>query len=205
MIIIIDGYNFLKQIFYYSKSKIKGDIDKVRSLFIKNLSFYKQKKGHEIIVVFDGGSFSKANREIHDGVVTIFSGYKESADEWIVDFIERNKGKEFLLVTNDRKLIDSAKVFDADSIDVFSFHNLVISNIEEKRFNNSKITNVQKYSYEDEEPESENNWNYMDFLIAQSDLGNYSKDDNDINKDLKSKSFKPSKEEKKIIKKIKKL
>lgn len=209
MIIIVDGYNLLKQVFYYSPAKIKGDIDKIRSRLINNLALYKQKKGHEVIVVFDGGSTSKATREISNGIVTIFSGYKKSADEWILEYIEKHSPGEFLLVTNDRKLIDLAKKFGSDSLDVFSFHQIVLSSIGEmeqkEMLKKSNISNVQKYSYEDD-LEAENKWNVLDFLIAQSDVSKYSKDD--LEKELvseKDKSHQPTKEEKRIFKKIKKL
>ena len=108
MIVIIDGYNLLKQVFY----KVKGKLDAQRKHFIKQLGHYKSKKGDgikEIIVVFDGGHFRHATREIHSGIVVVFSGQKSSADQWIAEYVEKHKGKEFLLVSKDRELISKCK------------------------------------------------------------------------------------------------
>lgn len=203
MIIVIDGYNLLKQIFPLSNSAVKNDIEKVRTQFIQKLSSYRDKKDHEIILVFDGGSLPRATREIIMGIVVIFSGYKTSADEWILDFFERKQPNEFLLVSNDRKLIDSSKKFGADSIDVFSFYKLLISSIGQPVLANVKSqtsSTVKKFSDEDEKE-----WSAYDYLIAQSDVKSYHKDDLDDAKAPRKSSSAASKKEKSIVRKIKKL
>ena len=63
MIIIIDGYNLLKQVF----PRVKRKLDKQRKKFISQLGYYKKQKLEtikDIIVVFDGGFFNHATREI---------------------------------------------------------------------------------------------------------------------------------------------
>ena len=73
MIILIDGYNLLKQVFPH----IRGKLDAQRKFFVQQLGFYKHKKAKDIkdiIVVFDGGQLSHATREVWDGIVVIFSG-----------------------------------------------------------------------------------------------------------------------------------
>lgn len=105
MIIVIDGYNVLKQIF----PGVKGTFEKQRNQFIRQLGYYKHKKAKdikEIIVVFDAGQFCHATREVKHGIVVVYSGQASNADSWIVDFTERKKGEEILIITMDRKLID---------------------------------------------------------------------------------------------------
>ena len=117
MIVIIDGYNLLKQIF----PGVKHTLDKQRTAFIQQLAYYKSKKPQisEIIVVFDAGPSNHATRTVKSGIVVIFSGVKSSADNWILHFVERNKGKELLVVTLDRALKEACHTFHADTLDVY--------------------------------------------------------------------------------------
>ncbi|KKQ49769.1 MAG: hypothetical protein US69_C0002G0044 [candidate division TM6 bacterium GW2011_GWF2_38_10] len=108
MILLIDGYNVLKLIYPH----IKGPLEKQRNLFIQELGLYNKKKDSklkEIIIVFDGGLFNHATREIKHSITVIFSGKKQSADDWIIDFVQRKKQEEITLVTMDRKLIELCK------------------------------------------------------------------------------------------------
>ncbi len=127
MIIIIDGYNLLKQIF----PGAKRTLDKQRTAFIQQLAYYKSKKPQisEIIVVFDAGPSTHATREIKSGVVVVYSGVKSSADAWILLFVERNKGKELLVVTLDRALREACHTFHADTLDVYEFYKMLQHNL----------------------------------------------------------------------------
>jgi predicted RNA-binding protein with PIN domain len=128
MILIIDAYNLLKQIF----PGVKNTLDKQKTAFIKQLAYYKVKKGDnisQIIVVFDAGPSNHATREIKSGIVVVYSGVRSSADNWILNFVERNKGQEILAVTSDRELRESCKKLNADSICVYEFYNILQQNI----------------------------------------------------------------------------
>ena len=74
MILVIDGYNLLKQIF----PGIKESLEKQRLQFIRQLSYYKSKKTDikDIVVVFDAGPSSHATREVRSGIVVVYSGQK---------------------------------------------------------------------------------------------------------------------------------
>ena len=121
MIILIDGYNLLRNIFH----KEKGKLTKQREELVKQLSHYKKKKKHEVVIVFDGGLFNHASREIRGGVVVIFSGQRSIADDWIYDFSERNKEKEIMLVSEDRSLVDKCRRFGVDGLKTHDFYNLL--------------------------------------------------------------------------------
>src|SRR3954462_6694624 len=102
MIILIDGYNLLKSIFPDQKDHLA----KKRDQLIKQLSHYKKQrpKISTIVIVFDGGLFTHGSREVHSDIVVIFSGQRNTADSWIIKFVDKHKDQERLVVSNDRKL-----------------------------------------------------------------------------------------------------
>ena len=124
MIIVIDGYNLLKAIF----PRVKGKLDKQRDQLIRQLGFYKKQKSDTskgIVLVFDGGRISRATREVRAGVVVIFSGQKMSADDWIIDYVERNQDKELMLVTRDRGLIAQCRKHNVEVLKVMDFYHIM--------------------------------------------------------------------------------
>lgn len=208
MILIIDGYNLLKQLF----PKKKDLLDKQRKQLVKQLAFYKSKKNNikEIILVFDGGLDKHATREISNGIVIIFSGQKNSADEWIENHIKKNKEKEFLLVTMDRELIKNCHKYGCDAIDGPDFYKILqetlLDKIEEK---SKQSNNIKKYNInnENEQPLSQIDNIGLDLLMEQASMNIQEKDDNIYQNKTsrKSPAKKPSKKEKKILKKLRKL
>ena len=105
MILLVDGYNFIKGIFPFRK----GCLEECRQQLIRLLSQYRilrAKRIKEIIAVFDGGLFQRATREVHRGIVVLFAGRSRSADDWIVEYAESHKGYQTLVVSNDRQRFD---------------------------------------------------------------------------------------------------
>ncbi len=192
MIIIIDGYNFLKALF----PKIKDKLTHQREQLIKSLALYREKKEHEIVVVFDGGFSDKASREVHRGVVVVFAGQKRSADDWIVDYVKRNFGKEMMLISGDRGLAGRCRRFNIDVLEVHDFAKLLESVLLE-----SIETSLSKKDDDISEIDSE----ALDVLMEQSGVNSYEKDDNYEDRAKKGKSYTRSKEEKRIWNKIKKM
>ena len=120
MIIIVDGYNLLKQL----HPKSKENLEYHKKVLLRELGVYKKIKGDaikDIIVVFDGGSLHHANREVHHGIVMLESGYKRSADDWIIEYVDRYKTEEILVVSMDRALCLACEQHKAFSMDVFDF------------------------------------------------------------------------------------
>ena len=112
MLIIIDGYNVLKQ------TQADDITEKQRSAFINKIAKYINKKGHKAIIIFDGGHFGWATKEKIRGVSIMYSGYKQTADECIKQFITEHRNKNLLLVSSDRQLnhwADEAEVTSLDS------------------------------------------------------------------------------------------
>lgn len=215
MILLIDGYNLLKQVFCH----VKGKLDKQRKQLVKELGFYKHKKEDikDIIVVFDGGLFNHATREIKHGVVVIFAGQKQSADDWILHHIEKNKNREFLLVSMDRELKQKAGKFGVDSINVFDFYKLLQSCLQddvEKLFTPVGDGELKKHSHDKvdifENCEQKVDTEALDLLMEEASLNypgfekkeNYQNDDS---LERKGSSKTVSKKEKHYRAKIKKL
>lgn len=206
MIIVIDGYNVLRQVFPGNRRQL----DKKRTQFIRELGHYHAKKGQEIVVVFDGGHVSHAMREVRKGVVIVFSGYKSTADEWITDYMKRNKHKELLLVTRDRELIEQCEKYGADAIAGQDFYFLMqdelLQEIESELFQRKKTQIVCKYEREEEEVVSDITSEALDLLMAQAEVCGDKKDDICTKeRPKKGKSHLLSKKKRKILRKINKL
>ena len=212
MIILIDGYNLLRQIF----NKVRGKLDKQRQQLVKELGFYKNKKEiKDIIVVFDGGLFNHATREIRNGITVIFSGQKQTADDWILDHVEKYKNNEYLLVSLDRDLKQKAADFGVDSIDVFDFYKILQNCLQEDAeqcfVKNEMQGELLKYEKDMEglfgDFESKVNSRALDLLMEEASLNNFDFEKKDffLEKNKKGKEKTLSKKEKKYYKKIKKL
>lgn len=127
MIIVIDGYNVLKQLVTTHFSN-----DKERASFIARLSAYVAHKHHQVVVVFDGGPYEWPYSAYNAGVQVVYSGAHHSADEYICDYIERNKHSEMVLVSSDRMLNSFASTAGVPSIDSHSFYALLMQALHEK-------------------------------------------------------------------------
>ena len=118
MIIIVDAYNLLHAMPSYKKTLT--DAERVR--FIKQLGAYGKRKGHKMIVVFDGGQFEWPNKEKSYSVYVVYSGVNESADDYIKEYLERYRAQDLLLVSSDSELARCADRFSIPSIDSVAFY-----------------------------------------------------------------------------------
>lgn len=227
MIIVIDGYNLLKQIFPH----VKGRIDKERNAFIRQLGYYKSRKPKdikELIVVFDAGPFGHATREVHEGVVVMFSGQKSSADDWIIEYAETHKNEDLLIVTMDRKIIQACEKSGATTLGSIDFYGIMQSFLLDQAAQELStpelstrelstrdvmpetkiISQVEKY--EREEDEFSNNkidQKALDLLMEQSSFLVSKQDDVDLESGAgrKGASSKLSKKDRQLLSKVKKL
>lgn len=120
MIIVIDGYNVLKGAFYPNKIT-----DNERGDFIIRMNKYARIKMHTTVVVFDGGNTPHPERESHDQVSVVYSGYNQTADDYIKEFVEGHKQHEMVLVSTDRELCHFANKRAIVTIDSEDFYALV--------------------------------------------------------------------------------
>lgn len=194
MIIVIDGYNVLKQALH--KVEIS---DNAKATFIKQLGIYGKKKGHAMLVVFDGGSTDRADKDRVHGVTIIHSGFGESADDWIKKYMQQHKGHDLLLVSTDRELCASVRRFGIVCIDALDFYKLLQEGCVSQ--NESHITRGALVKTADLQISS------LDEIMVQGSRIVHAKMDDIMTKktDRKSVAHTVSKKEREILKKLKKL
>jgi len=120
VVIVIDGYNVLKQVDPSSSGN-----DRKRGAFVAQLGAYAAKRKHYLVVVFDGGPYDRAYREHQDGIEVVYSGAAHTADEYICNYMTRRQNVELLLVSSDHELCMYADRLDFVSIDSCYFYRIV--------------------------------------------------------------------------------
>lgn len=144
MIIIVDAYNLLRAIPPYKKTIT----DQERTQFIAQLGAYGRRKGHKIIIVFDGGPHEWPFKENRKNVQIVYSGLHESADDYIKEFIEAQHAQDLLLVSSDRELNSFAERNNVPSIDVAHFYQLVRQELQAKVVETKKAEVIVKIEHD---------------------------------------------------------
>ena len=105
---VVDGYNLLFQGAYKSE---RLSLEEARTMLIHSLDQAAQKLSIHITVVFDAPFQSDDLRRGHfNALEIIFTSKGQSADEYIVEYVHRRKGKEKLvIVTSDKGLARRVK------------------------------------------------------------------------------------------------
>lgn len=99
MILLIDGYNLLKNMMTPAKVS-----EEERKKFLEILGSYARKKHHTMVIVFDGGPYDWPHKERFMNMLVIYSGYKQSADDFIMHYIDDHKTKDMLLISSDHEI-----------------------------------------------------------------------------------------------------
>jgi predicted RNA-binding protein with PIN domain len=162
MIIIVDGYNLLKQLYPNSKENLENH----KKNLVRQLGIYRKIKKEsikDIIVVYDGGGFAHALRSVHHGVAVLESGYKQSADDWIIEYAQRYKNSDVTIVTMDRALYTACAQFGSCSMSVFDFMRAVNLIIQE-----NNTTTIEAYEPVDTVVKFEDPNMQTDFDIPQN-------------------------------------
>lgn len=212
MIILIDGYNLLKQVFQH----VKGKLERQREVFVRQLGYYKSKKAKdlkEVIVVFDAGPFGHATREIHHGVTVIFSGQRSSADDWIIEYVEKHRNEDLMVITMDRKIIGECEKMGATTLSSLDFYGIMQNFLLDESvqvFEQAlpKDGQVEKYEQEDDAFVNRKvDRNALDLLMEQSSFCVGKQDDIDLDgKDSRrAKASTLSKKDRRLLSKVKKL
>lgn len=101
MILILDGYNILKQVLTSSRVT-----QTERDAFVRLMGKYAQKKNHKIIIFFDGGPHEKPYESRLNGAYVWYAGTNLTADELIIQHAPSYKNKDAALITSVRDLIN---------------------------------------------------------------------------------------------------
>ena len=188
MIIIIDGYNVLKQV-------VAESTQTQRMQFIRLLNRYARSKGHKIIVVFDAGPTWNLTKEVYESVTVVFVGAKETADDYIIRILPAYKNQETLLVSSDRQIIKNASRCGVESIDARHFYALLQADF--KQMHQPLVSQAIKTTSTAHEE--------RDALMRQASQLTVYKPDDASQRTVKGPSHTLSKSERKIMKKIGKL
>ncbi|TAJ22368.1 MAG: hypothetical protein EPO64_13980 [Nitrospirae bacterium] len=109
--LIVDGYNVLGargQVGQVGRAG-SGD-DSARERLLRDLTAYRQRKGHPITVVFDGW-FQGGDTERHEhrsGIEVVYSRRGEKADQ-VIQRLAEEFGRDCAVVSSDREVADFAK------------------------------------------------------------------------------------------------
>lgn len=192
MQLVIDGYNLLKKIKHSTHIS-----DKDRQNFIRKLNHYGHQKKLSIILVFDAGPFNWPLRERVSPILeVVYSGTQESADDYIMRYIELHKNLDMLLITSDRELVTHARHNGILSMDSYEFSEFLTTHESPIRPQVSQGQKAHKIA--------QSNNKEFDLLMERLVVLNQKKDTEDYNTREKSKHT-LSKAERRIAKKIKKL
>src|SRR3990172_2592924 len=98
MVLILDGYNILKQM---------DDKSADRQSFIHSIEKYASIKNLKIMLIFDSGPFNYKVTELYGMVRVIYVGQGHTADEFITTYCANHPTSELVVVTSDRGIIQS--------------------------------------------------------------------------------------------------
>ena len=129
MIIIVDAYNLLRSIPPYKKTVT----DQERARFIAQLGAYGRRKGHKMVIVFDGGPHEWPFKENRKTMTIVYSGIHESADDYIKEYLEAHHAKDLLLVSSDSELNRWSARLNIPSIDSIAFAQLLYQELSVKQ------------------------------------------------------------------------
>lgn len=195
MKLIIDAYNILKQV--ASNLYIT---EKERAKFIAQIVAYADKKNIDIVVVFDGAPSSDQSSVEHKHRVTIvYAGHGIQADSFIQKYVQKYKEHELLLVSTDRALCRWVARYHVQSVDALAFYTMLRQT---QRIESPKQQVGQKAIKLDTDSEIG-----LDALMEEASQQIEVKDSGEYEDpaDRLSRSYTPSKKERALSKKIKKL
>ena len=118
---------------------------------MNELCQYAVLKKHTMIVVFDGGAHDWPLKERHNGLTVVYSGRKESADDYIRTYVDKQAMDNVLLISSDAGLCSWALRCGVESIPAVAFYALVLQELEQiKKVEQShqKIQSIIKTSQE---------------------------------------------------------
>ena len=139
MIIIIDAYNILKYVYHDEYIT-----EKQRAQFVQQLVRYGKKKGHELIVVFDGGPHGMPDRRVTKPVTVIYTGAQERADDFIIRSMKQYKTYDVLIVSTDREITNRAEKYDIPYIDSNLFYRFVRAAVGKPEEKKLPVTEAQR-------------------------------------------------------------
>ncbi|HJU04740.1 MAG TPA: NYN domain-containing protein [Nitrospiraceae bacterium] len=115
--LIIDGYNLLGR-----RGQVGPESEMAREFLVRELTAYRQRKGHPMTLVFDGWrqGLPVERHEHRAGVQVIYSKKGERADQ-VIQRLTSEFGSECAVVSSDREVADFARARGAFVIGAAEF------------------------------------------------------------------------------------
>ncbi len=151
MILLVDAYNVIRFLYPGGRHAYEAQV----TWFLSKLSAYRKLKKsdiQDIIVVFDGGTFSHKTREIVGGLVVMYAGVRRKADDVLAQYAQELRERA-VLISNDRELGRRVAVHRSAIMGVHEFWQLVVAltaKAEERPSGAHRYGNVEIIKYEDE-------------------------------------------------------
>lgn len=197
MIIIIDGYNFLKSI-----TGAKFITDHQMQTWIGQFETYQKKRKNRVLIVLDAGPSFYPSCEKIRSIEICYSGQHQTADDWIKVWLDKNKQKDVLLVSSDREIRAWAHQVGVVSISSQDFYKIFKEVLQEHEIieQASDLTLYKTKEYESSDF-------YLDALMesASLDLSLIASKEDDKDQDFLRSNKKVSKSDKSLLKKIDKI
>jgi predicted RNA-binding protein with PIN domain len=198
MIILIDGYNFLKSI---TGTKFINE-HQMRN-WLSKFDLYVQKRANKILIVFDAGPSFFPSCEKTGSVDVCYAGQYQTADDWIKAWLEKNNQKDILLVSSDREVRTWAHQLGVVSINSQDFYKLFNDVLHEKQVT-EKASDFVIYKIKKDEPSDDSLDRLMESAAYDIEaMGNKHQPDEEIRTVVHNK--KVSKRDKSLLKKIDKV
>lgn len=121
MILLIDGYNVLHAV---GRGRNAGG--STRNRFIELVAVYARARGHEAVIIFDGGSSPYPQESVVDGVTVVESGYRQSADDLLRKKLADYPPETVIVASSDRAITDDAESRGIVSIDADAFYHRLV-------------------------------------------------------------------------------
>ena len=146
MEIIVDGYNFIGR-----DGGLRGALEHKRNWLVQQLAGFRDKKGFEVTVVFDGWQSGSRDQveEKRSGIKVVFSRLGEKADGVIVR-LARHQGSGCVVVTSDREIRNVVEKFGAVAIASGEFAEILRS--ADRRYDDSEYGEPQRDSVKQGNP-----------------------------------------------------
>lgn len=127
MKIIVDAYNLLHAIFPGPRAN-----DKQRQKLIDDLRDYAKRSGNKILLVFDGGDFTYPYVDKQKNITIAWAGQRMSADDWIMEYLDKNPNEDLLIASSDREIQAHASDLGVVCMGAFSFYKTIERKMRER-------------------------------------------------------------------------
>ncbi len=134
MIIIIDGYNFIKQI-----SCVSFVSQQIMDNWIKAFQEYMHLKNNVVIIVFDAGPYNQQSTQMHGALTIMYAGQRYSADDIIKMWVQKHYHEDVLVVSSDREIRSFVQELGIVSVDSYDFYKIFQSVMQREKVVEKKI------------------------------------------------------------------